>query len=150
MDEFQRFNRTVETHRARGLSRRLGPGRLRLSPSRNTAPPTRGDPAVRSKPTPLPGHVLRRAPRWRAPDLRTPLSRRGLPVVCIARGAIFMTVALTGANELPWGARLLAGLAFSLGLILVIVGGAELFTGDSLMQAAGGELPFRPREPHAI
>ena len=43
-----------------------------------------------------------------------------------------MTVVLTGAEGLPWGlARLLAGLAFSLGLILVIVGGAELFTGDS-------------------
>jgi formate/nitrite transporter len=55
----------------------------------------------------------------------------------IALGAIFMTVVLTGANELPWGVvRLLAGLAFSLGLILVIVGGAELFTGDSLMIVA--------------
>ena len=55
----------------------------------------------------------------------------------IAFGAIFMTVILTGASELPWGvARLLAGLAFSLGLILVIVGGAELFTGDSLMIVA--------------
>lgn len=52
----------------------------------------------------------------------------------IAFGAIFMTVVLTGAGELPWGvARLLAGLVFSVGLILVIVGGAELFTGDSLM-----------------
>jgi formate/nitrite transporter FocA (FNT family) len=47
----------------------------------------------------------------------------------IALGAIFMTVVLTGTGELPWGvARLLAGLAFSLGLILVIVGGAELFS----------------------
>jgi formate/nitrite transporter len=55
----------------------------------------------------------------------------------IAFGAIFMTVALTGAGDLPWGlARLLAGLVFSLGLILVIVGGAELFTGDSLMIVA--------------
>jgi len=55
----------------------------------------------------------------------------------IALGAIFMTVVLTGASELPWGiARLLAGLVFSLGLILVIVGGAELFTGDSLMVVA--------------
>jgi formate/nitrite transporter FocA (FNT family) len=52
----------------------------------------------------------------------------------IALGAIFMTVVLTGAGEFPWGVtRLLAGLAFSLGLILVIVGGAELFTGDALM-----------------
>lgn len=55
----------------------------------------------------------------------------------IALGAIFMTVVLTGSDELPWGgARLLAGLVFSLGLILVIVGGAELFTGDSLMIVA--------------
>src|SRR5450759_5019490 len=55
----------------------------------------------------------------------------------IAFGAIFMTVVLTGAGELPWGfARLLAGIVFSLGLILAIVGGAELFTGDSLMIVA--------------
>ena len=55
----------------------------------------------------------------------------------IALGAVFMTVVLTGAGDLPWGvARLLAGLVFSLGLILVIVGGAELFTGDSLMIVA--------------
>jgi formate transporter len=55
----------------------------------------------------------------------------------IALGAMFMTVVLAGSGELPWGvARLLAGLVFSLGLILVIVGGAELFTGDSLMIVA--------------
>jgi formate/nitrite transporter len=55
----------------------------------------------------------------------------------IAFGAIFMTVVLTGAEALPWGvARLLAGVVFSLGLILVIVSGAELFTGDSLMIVA--------------
>lgn len=55
----------------------------------------------------------------------------------IALGAIFMTVVLAGSGALPWGvARLLAGLVFSLGLILVIIGGAELFTGDSLMVVA--------------
>jgi formate/nitrite transporter len=55
----------------------------------------------------------------------------------IAFGANFMTVVLTGAGELPFGVgRLLAGLVFSLGLILVIVGGAELFTGDALMVVA--------------
>ena len=55
----------------------------------------------------------------------------------IALGAVFMTVVLTGSEGLPWGvARLLAGLVFSLGLILVILGGAELFTGDSLMIVA--------------
>jgi formate/nitrite transporter len=55
----------------------------------------------------------------------------------IAFGAVFMTTVLTGTGDLPWGvARLLAGLVFSLGLILVIVGGAELFTGDTLMIVA--------------
>jgi formate/nitrite transporter len=55
----------------------------------------------------------------------------------VALGAMFATIALTGAAEMPWGvARILAGLVFSLGLILVSVGGAELFTGDSLMVVA--------------
>lgn len=61
----------------------------------------------------------------------------------IAFGAIFMTVVLTGTGDLPWGiARLVGGLSFSLGLILVIVGGAELFTGDALMimAFAGGRI----------
>lgn len=64
----------------------------------------------------------------------------------IAFGAMFMTVVMTGAGELPWGvARLLAGVVFSLGLILVIVGGAELFTGDSLMIVACASLRITVR-----
>jgi formate/nitrite transporter len=64
----------------------------------------------------------------------------------IALGAIFMTTVLTGSGELSWGvARLLAGLVFSLGLILVIVGGAELFTGDSLMIVACASRRITPR-----
>lgn len=55
----------------------------------------------------------------------------------IALGAAFSTVVATGAGALPYGVgRLLAGLAFSLGLILVVVGGAELFTGNNLMVMA--------------
>ena len=55
----------------------------------------------------------------------------------IAFGGLFSTVVLSGSEALPFGvARLLAGLVFSLGLILVIVGGAELFTGDTLMVMA--------------
>ncbi len=55
----------------------------------------------------------------------------------IAFGGLFSTVILSGSDALPWGiARLMAGLVFSLGLILVIVGGAELFTGDTLMVMA--------------
>ena len=56
----------------------------------------------------------------------------------IALGAIFATTVLTGTSGIvPWGwARFVAGLAFSLGLILVIVGGAELFTGNNLIVMA--------------
>jgi formate transporter len=55
----------------------------------------------------------------------------------IAIGGVFATTALAGAGAAPWGAvRVLAGVAFSLGLILVIVGGAELFTGNTLIVMA--------------
>jgi formate/nitrite transporter len=55
----------------------------------------------------------------------------------IALGGVAATTALSGVSAAPWGpARLLAGLAFSVGLILVIVGGAELFTGNSLIAMA--------------
>jgi len=55
----------------------------------------------------------------------------------IALGGAFATTALAGAGPAPWGAmRVLAGVTFSLGLILVIVGGAELFTGNALIVMA--------------
>jgi formate transporter len=58
----------------------------------------------------------------------------------ISLGAMLSTIALTGtAASWPFGAsRLMAGLAFSLGLILVVVGGAELFTGNTLLVMAWG------------
>ncbi len=52
----------------------------------------------------------------------------------IAMGAIFATTVSAGASALPFGiARLLAGVSFTLGLILVVVSGSELFTGNSLI-----------------
>jgi formate transporter len=55
----------------------------------------------------------------------------------IALGAAFSAIVLTGAHQLPFGvARLLTGLAFSIGLVLVAVGGAELFTGNNLIVLA--------------
>jgi len=68
----------------------------------------------------------------------------------IALGAIFATTigagsiavmspdgAVAFSTGLPYGVtRLLMGLVFSLGLILVVVGGAELFTGNSLIVMA--------------
>jgi formate transporter len=68
----------------------------------------------------------------------------------IAIGAVFASVVSSGGmavnttegvkayvTTLPYGVtRLLAGLAFSLGLIMVVVGGAELFTGNILILIA--------------
>jgi formate/nitrite transporter len=55
----------------------------------------------------------------------------------IALGGVFATTALAGAGSAPWGAiRVLAGVAFSVGLVLVVVGGAELFTGNNLIVMA--------------
>jgi formate/nitrite transporter len=64
----------------------------------------------------------------------------------ISLGAIFATTVSAGAGDLPFGVvRLLAGLAFSLGLILVVIGGAELFTGNTLivMAWASGKVSTR-------
>jgi len=67
----------------------------------------------------------------------------------IAFGALFATVSTTvapGAAPLPYGpAKVLMGVAFSVGLILVIVGGAELFTGNTLltMSWAAGRISGR-------
>ena len=54
----------------------------------------------------------------------------------IAFGAMFFTLVMTDHNMGFGPARLLGGVAFSLGLILVVVGGAELFTGNNLIVMA--------------
>jgi formate transporter len=57
----------------------------------------------------------------------------------IAMGANYATVVWAGLGGagVPFGIqRLLGGLVFSTGLILVVVGGAELFTGNCLMPMA--------------
>lgn len=55
----------------------------------------------------------------------------------IALAAFFSTTVATGASALPYGVgRLLTGLSFSLGLILVVICGAELFTGNNLIVMA--------------
>jgi len=64
----------------------------------------------------------------------------------IALGAMFATTVLAGSETMPFGVgRLLAGIVFGLGLILCVLGGAELFTGNTLMVMAwaAGKLPLR-------
>ena len=54
----------------------------------------------------------------------------------IGFGAAAYTMVMTGVDAGFGPARFLGGIVFSLGLILVIVGGAELFTGNALMVMA--------------
>ncbi len=57
----------------------------------------------------------------------------------ISLGALFYTVTVTTGNDaaVPFGLlRLAGGVTFSLGLVLVVVGGAELFTGNNLIAMA--------------
>ena len=65
----------------------------------------------------------------------------------IALGAVFSTTVTAGtAGQMPFGSiKLVGGLAFCLGLILVVVAGAELFTGNNLiiMAWADGQLRLR-------
>jgi formate/nitrite transporter len=64
----------------------------------------------------------------------------GIFATAVSAGSSLVTVADGGAAfvvGLPYGVvRLLSGVAFSLGLILVVVAGAELFTGNNLIVMA--------------
>ena len=63
----------------------------------------------------------------------------------IAFGAMFYTLVMTGSGLGFGPGRLLGGMAFSLGLILVVIAGAELFTGNNLivMAWADGKVTMR-------
>ena len=64
----------------------------------------------------------------------------------ISFGAIFATTVTAGTGGLPYGVgRLLSGVVFSMGLVMVVVGGAELFTGNNLivMAWASGKVKTR-------
>ena len=97
-----------------------------------------GDPRIDGL---LPPEMARRAEdvgvRKATMDATATLTLAVLAGAFIALGGVFATTALAGAGSAPWGAvRVLAGVAFSVGLILVVVGGAELFTGNNLIVMA--------------
>jgi len=99
----------------------------------------------------LPSEIARKAEQVGVQKTRLDVaSLFGLALLAgafIGLGAMFASTVLAGADEtVPFGiSRLLAGLVFSLGLILVVVGGAELFTGNTLMVMAwaGGKVSLR-------
>lgn len=65
--------------------------------------------------------------------------------VYIAFGGLFFLVVIAADVAAPFGLlQLLGGIAFSLGLVLVVVGGAELFTGNTLMVGLWAQRVHRP------
>ena len=72
--------------------------------------------------------------------LATTLMLAVLAGAFIALGALFFTITMTAGTSAEPAAfgfvRLAGGMTFSLGLVLVIVGGAELFTGNNLVAMA--------------
>lgn len=90
----------------------------------------------------LPSEIARKAEAIGAQKARMEFGRLVVLAILagafIGLGAMFATTVLAGANgALPFGVgRLIAGAVFCLGLILVVVGGAELFTGNTLMVMA--------------
>jgi len=105
-----------------------------------TPPETRAFPAGGVDALPPP-EIARRAETLGETKARTaPATVFALAVLAgafIALGAIFSTTASAGGSTLPYGVvRVLAGVTFSLGLMLVVVAGAELFTGNNLIVMA--------------
>ena len=64
----------------------------------------------------------------------------------IGLGALYFTLVTSDASLGFAASRLLGGLAFSLGLILVVVAGAELFTGNNLLVMAWAGKRITTRE----
>ena len=104
---------------------------------------------------PLPPAMAQKAEELGLKKVQLPLSKMFMLAVLagafVALGAIFATTVSAGslpaaAGSAPYGlVRLLMGLVFSLGLILVVAGGAELFTGNILIVMAfmNGKVSFR-------
>ncbi len=99
-----------------------------------------GDGAVPSFDALLPPDIARRAETVGMAKSEMRLDRllvlSVLAGAFISLGAMFATVVTAGGGIAPGVARVLGGLVFSLGLILVVVAGAELFTGNTLVVVA--------------
>ncbi|MFO1280907.1 MAG: formate/nitrite transporter family protein [Burkholderiales bacterium] len=87
-----------------------------------------------------PAEIARRVERIGVAKARTDtitlLALAVLAGAFISMGALFFTVATTGSTLGLGPTRLVGGLAFCLGLVLVVVAGAELFTGNILIAMA--------------
>jgi formate/nitrite transporter len=115
--------------------------RERTSDGQHAAPPISLDAL-------LPPDMARRAESVGVAKTTTPLDRLFVLSVLagafIALGGAFSTAVTAGSGAgSPGITRLLGGLVFSLGLILVVIAGAELFTGNALVIIAAASRRVR-------
>lgn len=97
-----------------------------------------------------PGEIARKVCDLGAAKARLPLATLAMLGVLagafIGLGALFNVIVLSDA-AIPIGLRrVLGGAAFSLGLFLVLVAGAELFTGNNLLAMAWADRQVTTRE----
>ncbi len=86
----------------------------------------------------LPAEMATRAEYLGVQKAETPvLKTMALSILAggfIALGSVFATTTAAGSGSMPFGAaKLMTGFVFCLGLVLVVVAGAELFTGNNLI-----------------
>ena len=118
-----------------------------MDPSHTTAPPSSAQPTTDAHP---PREIAVKVESVGVAKARTDtLTLLLLAILAgafISLGALFFTVVITGSTLPFGGTRLLGGLAFCLGLVLVVVAGAELFTGNNLVAMAWASRLIGTRE----
>ena len=96
-----------------------------------------------------PSEIAARVEKVGVAKTRLPLAATAMLSVLggafIGLGAMFATVITADTSLSPAIARLLSGIVFALGLLLVVVAGAELFTGNNLLVMAWAERRIRTR-----
>src|SRR5215211_4009670 len=127
-------------------------------PMPRVIPSTQGDPHMHASVPPTESLVDAHTPREIAhrvevlgvtkarSDAVTVLVLAILAGAFIALGALFFIVVVTHSLSGFGMTRLVGGIAFSLGLILVVIGGAELFTGNNLVAMAWASRRITSRE----
>lgn len=96
-----------------------------------------------------PPEIAARVEKVGVAKTRLPLSATAMLAVLggafIGLGALFATVVTADASLSPAVSRVLSGVVFALGLLLVVVAGAELFTGNNLLVMAWADRRIRTR-----